>query len=269
MIVWCHRVLDHCEMNRETAAIAMNCLDRFLMTDTGMSIAGKSLRNYQLAAMTSLYTAIKIHEPEALSPELLIQISHGLYSQQEFECMELLLLQSLQWRVNPPTTMAFVRQFMELLAPCDDFTFEVLSKLSNVQAELALENHDFIAVESSLIAYCALINAIACSGIDPHGNMTSTLKHAFRNMSDKQIDQDSETVLSQVQEALFQSLVQHPVAQNIIYSSEVALAAQNQSAELLRNNTICHASGNENCVADKSSHRVSPSASPRSVSFCL
>ena len=167
------------------------------------------------------------------------------------------------------TTMAFVRQFMELLAPCDDFTFEVLSKLSNVQAELALENHDFITVESSLIAYCALINAIACSGIDPHGNMTSTLKHAFRNMSDKQIDQDSETVLSQVQEALFQSLVQHPVAQNIIYSSEVALAAQNQSAELLRNNTICHASGNENCVADKSSHRVSPSASPRSVSFCL
>ena len=46
----------------------MSFLDRYLMTSIGRN-ASENQKLFQLASMTSPYTAIKIHEPEAMDPK--------------------------------------------------------------------------------------------------------------------------------------------------------------------------------------------------------
>mmetsp|Transcript_4709 Transcript_4709/g.6705 ORF Transcript_4709/g.6705 Transcript_4709/m.6705 type:complete len:176 (-) Transcript_4709:862-1389(-) len=64
---WCYRVIDHFQYDRKVVSIAIDYFDRFLMAHPGAD--SMSSRNYQLAAMTSLYIAMKIHadDPEDMS----------------------------------------------------------------------------------------------------------------------------------------------------------------------------------------------------------
>ena len=69
MAKWCCEIADFCKYKRETVAIAMNCLDRFMSTPVGHQIL-LDRNAYQLASMTALYSAVKIHEQEAMDPNL-------------------------------------------------------------------------------------------------------------------------------------------------------------------------------------------------------
>ena len=105
MAAWCYQVVDFCHFRRETAAIAMSYMDRF------MSISNQTddRSYYRLACMSSLYLAVKIHEASAMDPQFVAKLSHGAYAPKDIERMENVLLKALQWRVNPPTAMAFAR----------------------------------------------------------------------------------------------------------------------------------------------------------------
>jgi hypothetical protein len=105
MAKWCNEISDFCKYSRETASIAMSCLDRFMATPDGQTVfLYRSL--FQLAAMTALYTAVKIHEHEAMDPALVSCLSRGAYSPEAVEAMEARMLTAIQWRVNPPTALA-------------------------------------------------------------------------------------------------------------------------------------------------------------------
>ena len=70
---------------------------------------------FQLAAMTSLYIAVKIHEPEIMSASLISTLSRGAHTTKNVERMEQKILHAVRWRVNPPTSLSFVRQYIKLL----------------------------------------------------------------------------------------------------------------------------------------------------------
>jgi Cyclin, N-terminal domain len=114
MVSWCYQVVDYCRFRRETVEIAISYLDRFCCTALGES-ARRDRKIYQLAAMTCLYTACKIHEPEAMDPKLVSNLSRGAYSSKEVEEMESTIVEALQWRLNPPTSLSFVRQLLDLI----------------------------------------------------------------------------------------------------------------------------------------------------------
>merc|ERR1712226_396506 len=82
MVAWCFQVVDFCKFQRETVSIAMNLLDRFMMTSQSQ-VAKTDVKVYQLAAMTALYTAVKIHEPEVMDPKLISNLSRGVYQPEE------------------------------------------------------------------------------------------------------------------------------------------------------------------------------------------
>jgi len=159
---WCNDISDFCNYKQETVAIAMNCLDRFMATSCGEEILlDRDL--YQLAAMTALYSSVKIHEQEAMDPNLVSHLSQGKHSTAAVEAMEVQMLNAIQWRVNQPTAMSFTRLIINelisdhLLSPCEK---ETIIDLTQIQIELTTQDYAFSTVNGSSIAFASMLNAI-------------------------------------------------------------------------------------------------------------
>eukprot|EP00581_Thalassiosira_minuscula_P016664 CAMPEP_0183724022 /NCGR_PEP_ID=MMETSP0737-20130205/17053_1 /TAXON_ID=385413 /ORGANISM="Thalassiosira miniscula, Strain CCMP1093" /LENGTH=353 /DNA_ID=CAMNT_0025954475 /DNA_START=86 /DNA_END=1147 /DNA_ORIENTATION=- len=164
MCEWCYQVADFCKFERETVAISMNYLDRFLSTSSPRAIlALQEKKEFQLVAMTTLYIAVKLFEPLAMDAGLLAQISHGCYTETDVVEMEKEILKSLSWRVNGPTTHAFLNHIMALLprsAYYDKTTLMTLVDFSRFQIEIAVSDYGLSLSKPSTVALAALVNSI-------------------------------------------------------------------------------------------------------------
>ena len=166
MCEWCYQIVEFCKLGGDAVEIAMSYLDRFLLTKVGA--AALHDRNlYQLASMTTLYTAIKVHESQALSPSAVSQLSRGAYTTEQIEQMEATILSALEWRMNPPTALSFVREFLKLI-PEDSLSkqaCETALETTKFQTELSVSDYKLIATPKSTIAYCSLMNALESTGV--------------------------------------------------------------------------------------------------------
>jgi len=213
MAAWCRRVVDACEFDRETVSIAMNILDRFVSCTQAKPILADR-RLYQLAAMTSLYTAVKVHEPEAIDPAMVCTISHGTYTVQEVEDMEAQILMGVSWRVNPPTPNAFVRQYLELNDQLDDFAKDLVYNLAKVQTDLSVADYECMAIKPSVTAYCAVMNALTSLQIDSAASHKLMLD--MTQIILLSLDQIGVQQVANLQNWLGSALLQQPVAQTIL-----------------------------------------------------
>lgn len=168
MCEWFYQVVDACKFNRETVATSMSYFDRFLSTDN--AVAKEALidrKLYQLAAMTCLYTAVKINEPSIMDPALLSSISGGVYSEEDFVGMEVQILKALGWRVNGPTAHDFTSHLLALLphvSSCSDRVTKDLVDFSRYQIEVAVSDYDLCLQKPSIVALAAILNST--DGID-------------------------------------------------------------------------------------------------------
>lgn len=162
MLTFFYDLVKKIGSSRETAEIAISYLDRFLASPHFGCQALQNKRLFQLASTTCLYVAVKIHELKAMTPSLLADLSHGIFTAKDVESCELVLLQTLQWRLNPPTSLSFVRKYMELLPHkmLSQDTREAVYDLARHQTELALEDPRLFCERKSLIAYIAVQNAL-------------------------------------------------------------------------------------------------------------
>lgn len=161
MAKWCNDIADFCQYSRETAAVAMNCLDRFMNTEEGRNVL-LDRSQYQLAAMTALYTSVKVHEHEAMDPKLVSTLSRGAHCAEAVEEMENRMLKAIQWRVNPPTAMAFVRNMLNLVPDhlLGEGERETVVELTQFQIDLATCDYVFSQQLASSIAFASLLNAV-------------------------------------------------------------------------------------------------------------
>lgn len=167
MVAWCYQVIDYCTFQRSTVETAINILDRFLC-NTAHPIAQKCTYNrktYQLAAMTSLYTAIKINEPAVFDPKIVSSLGRGCVTEDEVVEMERHILEGVHWRVAPPTSSSLVHSLVDLL-PATSAKASVhaqiktnLLSLALYQTELTVGDYDLAPVRTSTIALCAVLNA--------------------------------------------------------------------------------------------------------------
>ena len=79
---WAYQVIDHFDYSREVVGVAMHYLDRYLATRT------VNKKVFQLAAMTSLFLAIKLYEPGRISMASMIELSRGYFSVDQMVAME-------------------------------------------------------------------------------------------------------------------------------------------------------------------------------------
>lgn len=160
MCEWCYHVIDYCKFRRETVGIGMSFLDRYLCTRKGKDTLGNR-KEYQLAAMTTLYIAIKMHEPMEIETSLLADLSHGMYDEMEFVTMEQTILQTLKFRVNGPTPLSFVQHFMALTPKGIHYRVsQLLMDFARFQTELVISQQKFVAIRPSEIGFAAILNAI-------------------------------------------------------------------------------------------------------------
>lgn len=195
----------------------MNVLDRFLVTIEGKEVL-QNRDQYQLAAMTSLYLSVKTNEPEVMSAELIATLSRGAHSADRVEAMELRILKALTWLVNPPTTLSFIRQFLELLPPMlmQQEMKVTLYDISRFQTELAVADYSLMAISPSTIAYACVMNSLQslCMDRNALGFVSSILSESARiNIYSPE--------LAHVQVRLCDSVTQHSLAGKIARSSVV------------------------------------------------
>jgi hypothetical protein len=199
---WGLQVADYCQFGGETVEIAMSCVDRFLASAEGTT--ARNDRNvFQLASMTALYTAIKIHEPNAMDPKSVARLSRGVFSPEEIEKMEIKLLHALKWRVNPPTTLSFARKLLSLIPEqvLDGDLRGAVFDLTRCQTEFAIGNYQLVPVPASTVAYSALMNSLESLGLGD--KVVNNCSHIFSQAL--QVDCDS-VLCASVQNLLYGSV---------------------------------------------------------------
>ena len=181
MIDWAYTVVDSCDFSRSNVFVAASNLDRFLSTPAGFK-ALRDRREFQLLCMTSIYSAIKINEVATLTPQGMAHVSRGDYTAEEIEAAELNMFTTLNWHVNPPSTSAFVEQYVSLLSlilkeQCSGVAFQDHQELTkrtidnaSVQVELASRDYTFVGVGASKIALAAVLNAMTSVKVDGIAN---------------------------------------------------------------------------------------------------
>lgn len=184
---WCYELVDKCEFDRESVAIAMNIFDRFICRITSVlsnrsaqsrfrqdhTISDHILHDHalcQLVCITSLYISIKTNEKVAFAIDDLAALSRGMYTLQDIEDTELLILQGLGWRINPPTSSQFAHHLIVLLqyqvelcgasTPLDRDIWERLRNDVQFETENAVRDYYFTIRRPSTIAVAAIVNAI-------------------------------------------------------------------------------------------------------------
>jgi Cyclin, N-terminal domain len=159
MAEWCCQVVRFCRLEIEVVFITMNYADRMC------AVNPRILRNravYQRVVTAALYSAAKIHAQEALGPNLVSHLSNGTYTEDDIENQERSLLSALQWRLNPPTPHSFVHQYMTLYGPIlspherHAVTHFALQQID----EYGVQFHCCTTVRESVLAYCAVLNAL-------------------------------------------------------------------------------------------------------------
>jgi hypothetical protein len=83
---WSYQVIDHFEFSREVVSVSIHYLDRYLATKA------VNKKTFQLAAMTSLFLAIKLYEPGRLSMASMIELSRGYFMVDQMVAMEASIL---------------------------------------------------------------------------------------------------------------------------------------------------------------------------------
>jgi hypothetical protein len=171
MAEWCFTVIDYIKFRRETVSIAMDYLDRFLCS--GCPRAQQvitSRKEYQLAAMTTLFMAIKINEPVIIDISFLKELSKGVYTSEDFKKMETDILFGLKWRVNGPTSQSFVVHLLTLmqqrmpasstnpLSPSVDYTN--LLELATHKIELSVGEYKLMTQKASVIATASIWSCV-------------------------------------------------------------------------------------------------------------
>jgi Cyclin, N-terminal domain len=169
MAEWFDQCIDFCKFDREVVEITLNYLDRFASTTTiGQSSILTDRGEYQLAAMTALYTAIKIHQPQAVSSRSISLLSRERYTKEDIERMELRMITALGWKMNPVTVSAFVRaildQIQEDTTALGTIDQKSLYRLAKIQTDVAVRDYAFCTIRPSVIAYSAIMNALEALG---------------------------------------------------------------------------------------------------------
>lgn len=110
IVEWKYQIVDRFDLDRGLVAISSFYLDRYL----SMHYVDEEL--FQLAAMTSIYLAIKVHSTKKISIEAIASTGNGYITVAHIQAMELDLLQGLDWNLHPPTAVGFLENIFPVLA---------------------------------------------------------------------------------------------------------------------------------------------------------
>ena len=164
IVEWCFRVIDFFNLDRETVSFAMSYIDRF------MAVHFVDRYTYKLAATTALLLAIKLHQPNKVNLNSVVEdLSRGQFGEEDVVGMELIMLRSLSWKLHPPTPVNYVLRMIALnpssSKSIQEFDIEGVKHLAVFFVELSSWDYFFVTQKQSMIALAAIMNAMECLGL--------------------------------------------------------------------------------------------------------
>mmetsp|Transcript_46794 Transcript_46794/g.69229 ORF Transcript_46794/g.69229 Transcript_46794/m.69229 type:complete len:344 (-) Transcript_46794:275-1306(-) len=191
---WTFRVVDYFKINREIVAFSMSYLDRFLAS------YDCERKTFKLAATTSLYLAVKMHETRKFNNLLgiLSDLSRGEFSVRHIEKMERVMLRSLNWLVHPPLPSCFVGHFILLSSRQSRVKPKIVRNIFDMACfftELAVFDYHFVTKRPSLIALAGIVLALNTMSLEvlPSTSRTAFLAKIPRISPDLKHDSDEVT----------------------------------------------------------------------------
>jgi hypothetical protein len=163
MIDWCYTVIDAFGLNRDTVGLAMSITDRYLSSTKGKSNEARNCTKiFQRSVITSLYMAIKIHEPTVLGLQLLVKLCRGVYTESEIIATELEILSALEWRVyiSSMSIMEYVRHYVALLPEEYVNDTQLILVTAARLADIAISDVYFSTCRTSSVAMACFAGAL-------------------------------------------------------------------------------------------------------------
>lgn len=160
IVEWTFRVVDYFRIDREVVVLSLSLLDRFL------AICKCDRSSFKLAATTTLYLAVKLLHPCQLSDlGILSDLSRGEFDMADVALMEKQILDSLKWKLHPPTSIAFVTLLLDLYfnSQSVDMSLTDIDDLYDISAfftELAVCDFYFVGYAPSIVSLACICNAL-------------------------------------------------------------------------------------------------------------
>ncbi|KAJ8561371.1 hypothetical protein K7X08_027561 [Anisodus acutangulus] len=129
-VEWILESISYHNFSAQTAVVAVNYLDRFLLSF--QSQIEKPWMS-QLVAVTCLSLAAKVEETQVpLLLDLQVEESRYLFEPRTIQRMELLVLSTLKWKMNPVTPFSFLDYFFRRLGLNNHICYELLRRCERV-----------------------------------------------------------------------------------------------------------------------------------------
>ncbi|KAK7283279.1 hypothetical protein RIF29_12695 [Crotalaria pallida] len=162
-VAWILKVNAHYSFSALTAVLAVNYLDRFLFSFRFES--GKPWM-IQLAAVACLSLAAKVEETQVpLLLDLQVEECKYLFEAKTIKRMEILVLSTLGWKMNPPNPLSFLDYLIRRLGLKNDYLLclEFLKRCESVIISLIPDSR-FMSYLPSELAAATMMHVI--SGVD-------------------------------------------------------------------------------------------------------
>lgn len=127
---WILKVVSYYSFNALTAVLAVNYLDRFLFS---FQFQREKPWMTQLAAVSCLSLAAKVEETQVpLLLDLQVEESKYVFEAKTIQRMEILILTTLQWKMNPVTPLSFLDYITRRLGLNSYLCFEFLKRCESL-----------------------------------------------------------------------------------------------------------------------------------------
>ena len=160
IVEWSFRVVDYFHIDREVVVVSLSMLDRFL------AICKCDRSTFKLAATTTLNLAVKLLHPCKLGElGILSDLSRGEFDMKDVALMEKHILDSLNWKLHPPSSIAFCNILLDYFFSSNNVDMihtdiEDLYDISSFFTELAVCDYYFVGLTQSTVAVASIINAL-------------------------------------------------------------------------------------------------------------
>ncbi|XVF36336.1 hypothetical protein REPUB_Repub19eG0049600 [Reevesia pubescens] len=156
-VEWMLKVSVHYSFSALTAVLAVNYLDRFLFS---FRFQSEKPWMTQLAAVACLSLAAKVEETQVpLLLDLQAEESKYVFEAKTIQRMEILVLSTLQWKMNPVTPLSFLDYIARRLGLKDHLCWEFLRRCDRILLSVISDSR-FMCYLPSVMATATMLHVV-------------------------------------------------------------------------------------------------------------
>lgn len=157
-VEWMLKVNAHHSFSALTAVLAVNYLDRFLLR---CPCQGGKPWMTQLAAVACLSLAAKVEETQVpLLLDLQVEESRYIFDAKTIQRMEILVLSTLQWKMNPITPFSFLDSITMRLGLKDNLCWDFLNRCERILLSV-LSDSRFMSYLPSVMSLATMLHVVS------------------------------------------------------------------------------------------------------------